>query len=832
MSDNTQVIFDALFGPTESEADVERKRESLARFCAARDELEPHFPHEILDPFEREVTWGIVAAGLELANAHVRGGTEGLSKQIEATVIDERFGPFLEAIHRMLEWVGSVVDGSGGEHLLRTVQEAVASADPPLRLFRAVAGLLAVGIREQLPADEIAGELAPVFREQTSIPPSTPGSVHEVTDAQIGPGEPLVYGEDSVGYQIADYGFREIQQSSRDPDLVYVLDEFMTLLECSLTTGSSRVIAQPFAPLTRERREKLAARGRKVNPDYPGEHPFYFDDDAGLLYIASHTRLFEVWEVRSGRRIHQEALPDQGYVIHPVRPGVVRIAVRGSGLVEFDGTHLRPLEGLIPRDMEFVAAPPLRWGDFRVYTITSGLLFVADDGSASGVLEIPRARDDRLASACLLNDQIVVTTWNRYLHVYRGRGMPWNGWTSETRRLASYVCVAPDEPWGVVFDRHTDSTAMTGAWSYEIVDDVRALDEGLARTHVVPDPGLRQIVAQPLHEQRLLIWHETERSAAMEFGTRESIRGTMRAQTLPPTYYQTIVSSDGSLTAFHNWDSPASLAVTDARGEVIARTEFPWIHTLLSLDPHQERLVLRGQSTTEDEQTADLSDARPQLSIWSWHWPSDSWTSAPAAFHGWDTRRSDGRDHVSLYLNEERDLKFSGVAGVGTLVMEERPEEELVIVNDAVRRVDELSADMQFHPLRPLLHGRTVNEINMEVGTEGDRAWISEPGGLINGYSLHDGVRLWRITLPGAQRADRAVRLRLNRIEGMRSMLTLRTHDGRIFMIDAGTGAVALELVLEGDRPSEGFLPVLTREALLLPVANEIWAWKLPGELL
>jgi len=816
-----------LFEDAESEADAERRRERLARVAEARDRLEEYFPHQFLDPFEREVTWGIVNAGLELANAYEQGGSEGLSMQIEVTVIDERFEPFLEAIHRMLEWARSVVDGAGGEPLVRTVQESAANADPPLRFFRAVAGLLAVGIGEQLSAEELVGELAPVFREQTSILPSTPWSTHQITNAEIGPGDPLVYRDDSVGYQITDFGFREIQHSTRNPDLVYQLDEFLTLLECSLTTGRSRVIAQPLAPLTRERREKLLTRGMTVSHQYPAKHPFYFDEDAALLYIAAHTRLFEVWEVESGRRVHQESLPDRSYLIHPVRPGTVRISVRGSGLMEFDGTHLLPLEGVIRRDTEFVAAVPLRWNDHWVYTIASGLLFVADDGLASGVLEIPDASGDRVASACLLDNEIIVTTWNCRMHIYCGSGEPWDGWSAESRQLPSYVCVAPDEPWGVVFGHHTETTAWSGPCSYEIVDDVRDLDGPLARTNVVDEPGLIQIVAQPLSGGRLLIWRETHRSAAVDVGTREGVHTTMRGQSLPPFYGQALVSSDGTRVAFRDVSSPASLAVTDAKGQIIAQTEFPWVHTLISLDPKHETLTLRGREKTDNEQTTEEHDARPQLSVWSWHWPTDSWSSTPAVFHGFRKLPFHGRAEVLLYLAGSRDHVFLGVAGSQCLLLEERPEEELIIINDAIRRVNESTGEAQMHPLRPLLGGRTPDEITIDVSTAEDRAWTCEPGGLVNGYSLHDAKRLWRIKLPAVQPDERAPRLRLNRVLGMRTVLTLRTGDGRSVMIDAETGEIILELSFQGEPQHGGFLPVLTAEALLLPVATEIRAWGL-----
>ena len=58
-------------------------------------------------------------------------------------------------------------------------------------------------IGEQLSAEELVGELAP--------------------------SDPLVYRDDSAGYQMADFGFREIQHSTRNPDRVYQLDEFVTL---------------------------------------------------------------------------------------------------------------------------------------------------------------------------------------------------------------------------------------------------------------------------------------------------------------------------------------------------------------------------------------------------------------------------------------------------------------------------------------------------------------------------------------------------------------------------------------------------------------------------
>lgn len=825
--------LDALDGltPADSLARREREEQSRARFRKARERLDLYFLHEVLEPLEREVTWGIVAAGLELAHARAAGGVDALRQQIEVTTIDERFGHFMEALYLMRDWCRGVVNGSIRGGVEEMVLRAIAEAEPAQRFFRAVAGLLAVGVDEALSAEEMARELAPVFREKGSLFPSRSQITHEIQDLEIESIGRLEYTDDSIGFRVGEFGAREYQQSAADPDIVYVVDEFLTLLAVNLKSGRSRVIAELYGPLTHRRRAKLRSRGLEINERYPMEHIFYFDEASDLLYVAAHTRLLEVWNVRTKRRLYRTLLPDQAYAIDQIRQGHVIIAVRGAGFVAFDGEKLSVVTGAVGSKVEFVAASVSRWQGYSVYMVRNGLLFLGPSGKPGGLLKLPGAEHDRVASVCLLPEEIVITTWDKKLHIFRGTGMPWDGWKADSRSLAHYVCVAPDAPWGVVFDHHTTSTAWSGPWSYRIVEDVRTVDERCERTQVIEQRGLVQSIPDPLREGRLVIWNESSLTASIDVGTRQGTTGRLHVQTVGPAYQESLTAPDGTVVAFRDWLSPCSLAVVDSEGTTLRRTEFPSVSALVSLDPVAETLTLRGRSKADDELTTEELDTPGRLELWTWHWPTDSWTSSVPTFHGFRRRPFRGREELLLYLESNRDLVYLGVAGLRSLLIEERPEEELIIVNDAVRRVSESSGEAQVHPLRPLLYGRILDEIRLEISTETDRAWISEPGGIISGYSLHDAKRNWRVRLPETNAQDRAEPVKLNRVPGMRDVLTLRTEEGEVFLLDAETGDIVLALSFESAQREAGFLPVLTQEALLLPVGYEVWGWPLSKDV-
>jgi len=367
-----------------------------------------------------------------------------------------------------------------------------------------------------------------------------------------------------------------------------------------------------------------------------------------------------------------------------------------------------------------------------------------------------------------------------------------------------------------------------GPWEYEVVDDVRAGGDELAHPQAVEKRGLLQIAPCPLRDGRLLVWHHAELTGGMSFGTRREQIDTAEIQHLPPRYQQAIVSPDGSLAAFHDWLSPASIAVTDALGVTIARTTFPRLDCLIALDAEAQTLTLRGRTGFDSEQSLAELNARPQLSLWTWHWRSDSWSETPAIFHGYRDTEEKGRRCVGMRLDQDRDIAFALTTGLDVQVLEERPEEELIIVNDAVHRVHEGTGDSQTHPLRPLLLGRLPTDIKLDARTTLDRAWISEPGGCISGYVLHNAERVWRIQLPHTDENERAARISCSSIEGLPNTLVVRADNDRVYLIDAESGTITHEITIQAKTLRGSMRPVRTHMALLFQGDGSLWGWQIP----
>ena len=756
------------------------------------------------------------------------GGRDGLARKIADTRVDERFAPFLEAWDLMLDWARTVARDGYTESFPRVVHEAVVGAEPPLRFNRALAGLLITGVATGLRPHEIVAEVAPVFRERETLFPSAAARRARVTDADLGSGRTVTYDDRCVGYLAGNFETREFQQSDRDPDVFYHVDEFAALIEVNSRTARSRVIAHPFGPATRERRRRLYRRGGKVNDRRPMDHPFYYSETEKLLYAAVHSRVFEVWDTLSSRRIYQSRLSDDAVVLHSLPDGTVRIAVRETGLLEYDGTSLRPrrLTGVEPGLLRFFAIAPRRWNGHAVYGVVNGLLFVPDTEGPAGFFPLPNSDGDRILSFSVTSTEIIITTSNRYVHVLHGAGVPWRDWRTMSMRAAHYLSVAPDSAQGIAFDRHSESDAWSVPWSYAHVEDVRKCEASLARPNVIRMANLTQIIPTVHAHGRFTVWQEGTQNAGMRCGTSTGGCHEFAVRQPPTVYRDAIQSADGSVVALGDWLSPASIAVADSTGFVIATTEFPRVESLLAIDSVKQTLTLRGRCGLEMEQAIAEADARPELSRWTWHWRSNTWTEEPARFHGCQPRGSRHRDHITMFLADGGDLKFSAVAGVGCVVQEADSENELIITSEAVHRVSIVTGEDTIHPLRPLLYGWPVGDVQVDVRTAVDRAWMGTPGGLVSGFSLHDAKRLWRVRLPGYGPKTRAPRVRYQAVEGRDPLLVVWSEEGRVSLVLPETGELLADLEATTDLYTNSFPPVVTASGVLLSVDEDVICWK------